>query len=77
MKPRIRNGSYTSSSVAGSSPTTTARVPSPTGPPWYLTISASSNRRSISSSPRSSTSSMRSASRVTGSEITPSALMSA
>ena len=53
---RTRYGSATSSTVSRSSPTATARVPSPTGPPPNLCTSASSTERSRRSSPRASTS---------------------
>ena len=58
----MRKGSWTSSSVSGSSPTLIARVVSPTGPPRNLRISVSRILRSISSSPISSISSRESVS---------------
>jgi len=48
----IRNGSYTSSSVPGSSPTATATVLSPTGPPANFSMMAVRMRLSISSNRR-------------------------
>src|SRR5215218_2792375 len=53
---RTRNGSQTSSTVLGSSPTATARVATPTGPPPKRTTRASRTARSRRSSPSSSTS---------------------
>ena len=51
----MRNGSYTSSTVSGCSPTLMARVDSPTGPPpncWHTVVRMA---RSTLSSPSSST----------------------
>src|SRR2546429_3642078 len=53
----MRNGSYTSSSVPGSSPTAAAMVVSPTGPPSNCSMMVFKIRPSMSSSPNSSTSS--------------------
>src|SRR3954468_19710213 len=53
---RTRNGSQTSSTVLGSSPTVTASVATPTGPPPKRTTRASSTARSSRSRPRTSTS---------------------
>ena len=53
---RTRNGSHTSSTVLGSSPTCTASVLSPTGPPPNERHSALSTERSSRSRPSSSTS---------------------
>ena len=63
----MRNGSYASSTVSGSSPTETEIVESPTGPPPNLTQIVSSMRRSISSSPCGSISRSDSDSRATSS----------
>ena len=48
---RTRKGSHTSSTVCGSSPTATARVATPTGPPPNRRTSASSTARSSRSRP--------------------------
>jgi hypothetical protein len=56
----------------GSSPSATASVESPTGPPSNFTRIAESSSRSIRSSPVPSTSSSSSASRATAFVITPS-----
>jgi len=53
---RTRNGSATVSMVSGSSPTATASVPSPTGPPAKRRMTTSSTARSMRSRPRVSTS---------------------
>src|SRR6186997_164092 len=57
-----RYGSYTSSIVSGSSPSETASVDRPTGPPPNLWAIADRSSRSMRSSPASSTSSKSSAS---------------
>src|SRR6266536_1168540 len=69
-----RYGSYTSSIVSGSSPSATASVERPTGPPPNLRTIAPSRSRSMRSRPIPSTSSRTSASRATAFVITPSCL---
>ena len=67
----IRKGSYTSSSVPGSSPSAVAIVDRPTGPPENLSIIVSSILLSISSSPYLSMFSASSAMRAMPSSIVP------
>src|SRR5207244_2341488 len=68
---RTRNGSATTSTVSISSPTATARVDSPTGPPPNRLIRASSTPRSSRSRPSSSTSYSSSAARAMSLVMTP------
>ena len=70
---RTRNGSATSSTVSRSSPTATARVLTPTGPPPKRRHSTSSTARSRRSRPDSSTSNRSSAARARSRVTTPSA----
>src|SRR3954454_3520887 len=72
MPTRTRKGSATSSTVSRSSPTATARVPAPTGPPPKRRQSASSTARSRRSRPDRSTSKRSSARRAMSSVTTPS-----
>ncbi len=72
-----RNGSATTSTVSASSPTATARVDRPTGPPPNRLISASRTARSRRSRPSSSTSYSSSAVLVSSLVTRPSARTSA
>src|SRR6478672_154380 len=66
-----RYGSYTSSIVSGSSPSATASVERPTGPPSNFSTTARSSARSVRSRPCWSTSSSSSASRAMSVVIAP------
>src|SRR6185437_2089623 len=77
MPARTRKGSHTSSTVVASSPTATASVETPTGPPPKLRVNAVSTPRSSRSRPSSSTSYTASADLATSRVITPSARTSA
>ena len=69
----MRNGSWMSSSASRSSLRAAARLPTPTGPPPNFSMMVRNSRRSTSSNPCSSTSSIFSALAATSVVIVPSA----
>jgi hypothetical protein len=69
----MRNGSWMSSSASRSSLSAAARLPTPTGPPPNFSMIVRNSRRSTSSKPCSSTSSIFSAFAATSAVIVPSA----